>query len=60
MPKNLKKEINERLRARVEELGITDFPDKIADEDIGTSEEAILPFLRDKRHPALNLAPLLG
>ena len=59
MPKNLKKEIYGRLRASAEELGTPDLPNMIADETIGTSEEAILLFLREKGHPALALPPLL-
>jgi acetyl-CoA synthase len=31
----------------------------IADETIGTSEKEILPFLEEKSHPALSMAPIL-
>jgi acetyl-CoA synthase len=60
MPKMLKEEIADRLKARAEELGIPDFPDMIADETVGTTEEEILPFLEEKGHPALTMAPILG
>jgi len=60
MPKMLKEEIAERLKARAEEIGIPDFPDMIADETVGTTEEEILPFLQEKGHPALTMDPILG
>ncbi len=60
MPKSLKEEIGERLKARAEEMGVPDLLDKIADETVGTSEEEIMPFLEEKGHPALTMDPLLG
>jgi len=60
MPKTLKEEIAERLKARAEEMGMPDLPDMIADETIGTTEEEILPFLQEKGHPALTMEPILG
>jgi len=60
MPKSLKEEIGERLKARAEELGVPDLVDKIADETVGITEEEILPFLQEKGHPALTMDPLLG
>ena len=60
MPKSLKEEAGERLKARAEEMGVPDLLDKIADETIGTTEEEILPFLEEKGHPALTMDPLLG
>ncbi len=60
MPKMLKEEIADRLKARAEEVGIPNLPDMIADETIGTTEEAILPFLQEKGHPALTMEPILG
>jgi acetyl-CoA synthase len=60
MPKSLKEEIGERLKARAEEIGIPDLPDMIADETVGTTEEEILPFLQEKGHPALEMDPILG
>jgi len=60
MPKMLKEEIADRLKARGEELGILGFIDMIADETIGVTEEEILPFLEEKGHPALKMAPILG
>ncbi len=58
MPKMLKEEIMGRLKKRSEEIGIPNFPDMIADETIGTTEDEILPFLTEKGHPALSLPSL--
>jgi len=60
MPKMLKEEIAERIKARSEELGVPNFYDMIADETVGTTEEAIMPFLQEKGHPALSMEPILG
>lgn len=60
MPKSLKEEIADRLKARSIEVGIPDLPDMIADETIGVTEEEILPFLTEKGHPALSMDPIIG
>jgi acetyl-CoA synthase len=60
MPKMLKEEIADRLKARAEELGVPNLPDMIADESVGETEEDILPFLTEKGHPALKMDPILG
>ena len=60
MPKHLKEEIKERLVARSTELGDPDFYDKIADETVGITEEEILPWLQEKKHPALEMESILG
>lgn len=54
----LKEEIMDRLKKRSEELGMPNFPDLIADESVGTSEEEILPWLEKVGHPALTMDPL--
>ncbi len=59
MPKSLKEEIRERLIKRGEELGVPDLVDRIADETVGTTEEEILPFLKEKDHPALKMEPIV-
>ena len=59
MPKMLKEELGERLKKRAEEIGVPGLPDMIADETVGTTEEEILQFLQDKKHPALSMEPLL-
>jgi acetyl-CoA synthase len=60
MPKHLKEEIKERIVARATELGDPDFYDKIADETVGVSEEEVLPWLQEKKHPALEMESILG
>ena len=60
MPKMLKEEIAERLKARAEEMGVPNLPDMIADETVGTTEEEILPFLTEKGHPALTMESIIG
>ena len=60
MPRSLKDEIGKRLEVRAKELGLPNLMDMIADESIGVTEEAILPFLTEKGHPALNLPSILG
>ncbi len=60
MPKMLKEELKDRLIKRGTELGCPDLLDRIADETIGMTEDAILPFLTEKNHPALSLPPIIG
>jgi acetyl-CoA synthase len=59
MPQHLKEEIKERFVKRAEELGAPDLWDKVADETVGTTEEEILPFLQEKKHPALEMESIL-
>ena len=59
MPKVLKDEIADRLKKRSEEMGLSNFIDMIADETVGVTEEEILPFLQEKKHPALSMDSLL-
>lgn len=58
MPKSLKEEMADLLKARAIELGDPDLIDKIADETVGTTEDEILPFLQEKGHPALTMDSL--
>ncbi len=60
LPKSLKEELKDKIDARAKEIGIPDFYDRIADETIGTSEEEILPFLTEKKHPALEMDSIFG
>ncbi len=60
MPKMLKEEMADRLKARAEEMGVPNLLDMIADETVGVTEEEILPFLQEKGHPALAMDPILG
>lgn len=60
MPKELKEYLKDELVERAVQLGLgADFIDKIADETVGTTEEAILPFLEERKHPALTMPPLM-
>lgn len=59
MPKEFKDQMRPVLEEQAEALGLgKDFVDKIADETVGTTAEEILPFLEEKAHPALTMAPL--
>ncbi|MBW2168122.1 MAG: CO dehydrogenase/CO-methylating acetyl-CoA synthase complex subunit beta [Deltaproteobacteria bacterium] len=60
MPKSLKEEIKERLDKRAAEMGVPDLYDKIADETVGTDEESVMAFLKEKGHPALKMDPIVG
>jgi acetyl-CoA synthase len=60
MPKSLKEELREGLLRRGQELGMPDFVDRIADETVGTTEEAIMAWLQEKDHPALKMESLIG
>ena len=60
MPKMLKEEIKERLNQRAEELGYPDLIDRIADETVGTTEDEILPFLKEKKHPAVEMHDIMS
>jgi len=60
MPKGLKEELREGLLKRGEELGCPDLIDRIADETVGVTEDEILPFLKEKDHPALKMDPIIG
>lgn len=59
LPQALKKELEEKIRKRGEELGIPNLYDMIADETNGTTEEEIFPFLESVGHPALTMESIL-
>ena len=59
MPKALKEEVRQRFTARAAEIGIPDLLERIADEDIGMTEEEILPFLTEKEHPAITMDSIM-
>ncbi|MCL6560003.1 MAG: CO dehydrogenase/CO-methylating acetyl-CoA synthase complex subunit beta [Firmicutes bacterium] len=61
MPRSLKEQLRPMLEEAAEQhwgLG-RGFVDKIADETIGVTGEEILPFLKEKGHPALTMNPLM-
>ncbi|MCB2182978.1 MAG: CO dehydrogenase/CO-methylating acetyl-CoA synthase complex subunit beta [Desulfobulbaceae bacterium] len=55
LPKMLKEELKEKLMARCEAIGMPELFDMIADEEVGTTEEEVLAFLKEKGHPALEM-----
>lgn len=59
MPKALKEELRDKLNLRGKELGIENIVDMIADETVGLTQEEILPFLKEKKHPALDMEPMV-
>ena len=60
MPKELKDDVAERLNKSVQELyGIENFTDMVCDETIAVDSEAVLEFLTEKGHPALELDPIM-
>jgi len=59
MPKMLKEELKDRIVARSEAMGVKGFFDMIADETVGLTEEEIMPFLKEKGHPALAMEELV-
>jgi len=58
MPKELKEMLKDGLSERLEEMGDPDFLDKIADETVGDSEDAVLEYITAQGHPALTMDPL--
>ncbi|MDR3277836.1 MAG: CO dehydrogenase/CO-methylating acetyl-CoA synthase complex subunit beta [Oscillospiraceae bacterium] len=60
MPKELKDDVAERLNRTAKALcGIDDFTSMICDETIAVDAEAVLAFLTEKGHPALQLAEMM-
>jgi len=55
MPKSLKEEIGERLKARLETMGKPEFFDKIATEEDAEEPDALVEFLQKVEHPALTM-----
>jgi acetyl-CoA synthase len=59
MPKQLKEEMMDDLKARAKELGIPDFVDQIADESVAKTIEELVDFLKKVKHPALDMPPVM-
>jgi acetyl-CoA synthase len=59
MPKELKEEIADRLKARLEEIGAPELLEKIATEEEAVESEKLLEFLQKVNHPALEMEPLI-
>jgi acetyl-CoA synthase len=58
MPKELKEEVSDRLKERLEQMGTSDLFDKIATEDDAEDVENLLTYLTEVQHPALEMDPL--
>jgi acetyl-CoA synthase len=59
MPKALKEEIGDRLKARLAAEGKEDFFDKIATEENAELPDKLVEYLTSVNHPALTMDPLL-
>jgi len=60
MPKMLKEEIKARIEKRGAEMGVPNLYEMIADETVGTTEEEIMAYLKEKGHPALSMDPIIS
>lgn len=58
MPKELKEALKEKLIERGKEIGIENFYDMIADEEVGIEPDAVVEFLTKVGHPALSMDPM--
>jgi acetyl-CoA synthase len=58
MPKQLKDEVVDRLRAQLGKAGIPDFIDKIATEENADDPEKLLTYLQEAGHPVFEMEPL--
>ncbi len=59
MPKALKEELADKINEQGRQAGVENLADKIADETVGVTQEEILPFLKEKGHPALEMEPMV-
>jgi acetyl-CoA synthase len=59
MPRHLKEELREKIDEQGRLLGVENLADRIADETVGMTQEEILPFLKEKKHPALEMEPMI-
>jgi len=59
MPKILKEEIGDLLKARAKEIGIDDFLDRVATEDDAETEEQVMEWIKKVKHPVLEMEPMM-
>ena len=59
MPRHLKEELRDKINEQGKLLGVENMADRIADETVGMTQEDILPFLKAKKHPALEMEPMI-
>jgi len=60
MPKMLKDEIKARIDKRGADMGVPNLYEMIADETVGTTEEEVMAYLKEKGHPALSMDPIIS
>ena len=58
LPKALKEEIGDRLKARLEDIGKPELYDKIATEEDAEDPETLVEYLQKVEHPALTMAAM--
>lgn len=59
MSKNIKEELANELKEAFEREGVPELGDKIADGDIATTIDELLAFLEERKHPALDMSPII-
>ena len=59
LPSHLKEELKDKLNEQGKLAGVENLVDRIADETVGVTQEEILPFLKEKKHPALEMEPMI-
>jgi acetyl-CoA synthase len=59
MPKILKEEIRDRLQKRAEEENAPDLVEMIADDEVGITEDEVLRYIKEKKHPALSMEKVM-
>ncbi|MBW1945910.1 MAG: CO dehydrogenase/CO-methylating acetyl-CoA synthase complex subunit beta, partial [Deltaproteobacteria bacterium] len=60
LPKIMKDEIADKLKAVCADIGMPELFDMIATEEQGTTEEEIMAFMKEKGHPALEMEDAIG
>lgn len=60
MPKGLKDLIRGPIEARLREMGMPGFSDKIADETVCVDAEGLIQFLKDVGHPCFSMPALVA
>lgn len=59
MPKTLKQSLGRNLIRLSRNIGEPGLPKQIADEEVATTSDALLSFLKRVRHPALSMNPIV-
>jgi len=59
MPKILKEELRDRLQERAEEENAPNLVEMIADDEVGITEDEVLSYIKEKKHPALSMEKVM-